>query len=122
MFTATRSSYQRSLDKAKALGTVKTIHQVNASTYRVPGVQSVYTVTVAADGEQACSCPAGQAGRPCYHSAAVWLQRVAEAATALRPATRPARESSEQVRARLKADLSASVTRWGVEGDLDGAA
>ena len=73
MLIATASSYQRAIDKATALGTVKTIRQVEANRYLVPGLGAVYTVQVGPDGQE-CTCKASTQGMACYHSAAVWLR------------------------------------------------
>ncbi len=70
------------LQKAQALGGAARVRQVRDGVYEVPSASepaTVYLVTgVAVEGSSdqmayACTCPAGQHGRPCWHVASVRL-------------------------------------------------
>src|SRR5205809_1525839 len=79
---ATRSSYQRAIDKAESLGGARLVVSVTGAVYTVRGsvAPAAYTVTLGADGELHCSCPAGSRDIPCYHAAAVKLRQWGEQA------------------------------------------
>src|SRR5438105_12215557 len=74
---ATKSSYQRAIDKAEALGGARLIVSRAGATYTVRGsvAPATYAVTLGADGELHCECAAGAHDLPCYHAAACWLLR-----------------------------------------------
>ncbi len=100
MTTGTRAQFQRAIDKAQKLGTIKTVQDLGSGRFAVSGHGATYVVSVA-DGEYACTCTAGELGRPCYHQAAVWKRHVAE--RACHPAAVVA-ESDAQTRERVKSE------------------
>ena len=115
MTTGTRSTFQRAIDKAGELGTHKTVRQVSAGRYLVPGSRGVvYTVLVSLDGEYTCTCEAGRREIPCYHQGGVFLKRLGEQAGG-HPA--PRRESDADLRVRLLAESRMAGQRIGAEWD-----
>jgi len=117
MTTGTRSTFQAALDKAARLGGMRLVRrELGAGRYEVQGSHGrLYVVTVAA-GEYACTCTAGQLGRPCYHQGAVAMLRAAQSAAGIAPAA--ARESDATLRARL---LDASRERARQIDELEGS-
>lgn len=84
MTSGTREAFKRAVRKAHELGGHRNVIELGGGTHRVVGRQlAPYTVTVDADGEYACNCPAGAHGLPCWHAASVWL--VAAGRAAFRP-------------------------------------
>ena len=77
MMAASKSQYQRAIDKATAQRTYAQARQTEAGEWTVPGSGGTYMVRLL-DGELRCSCPAGEREIPCYHAAAVWLRRASE--------------------------------------------
>jgi hypothetical protein len=87
---------RRALARAFAWGLQAEVRPVDPRHWRVPSVHEpglLYDVALTRrDGQEhlACSCPAGVAGQPCSHAAAVWLfrteQRTGGNIVAVRPA------------------------------------
>jgi len=104
--TGTRTTFQAALDKAAERGGLLLVRrELGRGRYEVRGSHGrVYIVTVA-DGEYACTCTAGQLGRPCYHQGAVAMLRAAQSAAGIAPAA--PRESDATLRARLLAESRA---------------
>jgi hypothetical protein len=82
---ATKGAYQKALDKARALGGARLIVGQRGNVYTVRGsvAPSTYAVTLDADGELHCECPAGAHAIPCHHAAAVKLRQWGEQAAGL---------------------------------------
>src|SRR5439155_5608442 len=82
---ASKNQYQKALDKAQSLGGTRLIVNVHNGRYTVrgAGAPTTYSVTLGADGELHCSCPAGSHDVPCCHAAACWLRRKGEEAAGL---------------------------------------
>lgn len=84
MMTATKSQYQKALDKAAAMGGVRNIiatrEYPKGTYYRVRGsvAPNSYTVWALHTGQVNCECPAGSRERPCWHAAVVWTARKAK--------------------------------------------
>jgi len=117
MVTASAAANRRAIAKAQVRGGLKIVRELGGGVYAVSG--SMGTEYRVQDGaELVCTCPAGQAAMPCYHSAAVWLRRVAQRANAT-PHT-PTRETAAQVRERLREESRVNVARWN-DADLDDA-
>ena len=116
MTTGTRTTFQNALDKAAERGGLLLVRrELGRGQYEVRGSHGrLYAVTVAA-GEYACTCTAGQLGRPCYHQASAYLLRAAQSAAGIAPAA--ARESDAIVRARLLAESRMNIARHGAEWD-----
>lgn len=113
MTTGTRSTFQRAIDKATERGTYKLVRQAGIGRYLVPGSRGVvYTVTVDAAGEYACTCEAGTREIACYHAAAVWIVRIGEQAGG-HPA--PRLESDADARVRRLAESRMNIQRHGPE-------
>jgi hypothetical protein len=92
---AIRARQKRALAKAFAWGLQSEVRPVATDRYQVPSRTEpglLYTVArTRRNGQEwfACSCPAGVAGLPCAHAAAVYLhrleQRTGGTVTAVRP-------------------------------------
>ncbi len=72
-----KTSLEKSLNKAMALGTVA--HKTGPRTYTVAASKGGTTYVVTVRGcEYTCNCTAGQQGRTCYHAAAAMMARMSE--------------------------------------------
>ncbi len=90
--TKGKTSLEKSLNKAMALGTGA--HKTGASTYTVMSSNGCDEYTVTVRGCQyTCTCIAGQQGRTCYHAAATMMARMSERLEAAAPAV-DSREAS----------------------------
>ena len=104
MTTGTKATFQNALDKAAERGGMLLVRrELGRGQYEVRGSHGRLYVVAVADGEYACTCTAGQLGRPCYHQGAVAMLRAAQSAAGIAPAT-VARESDADLRARLLAE------------------
>jgi len=100
MTVGTKSQYQQCIDRAQRMGGTTRVTELGDGSYRVVGSRAdLYTVRVDAEGNYACTCPAGRHDTPCWHSAAAWLLRAAQSAAGIAPAE--PRESDATLRARL---------------------
>lgn len=73
---------RNAIKKAVDLGAGRRVRRVRYGLYRVPSAtraDQVYTVSVDAAGTYSCDCPAGLAGNPCWHTAAVYVAKVEHA-------------------------------------------
>jgi hypothetical protein len=76
MTTGAQASYERAVERARALGGASRVTDLGGDRYTVLGRQGdVYRVRVDADGETFCICPAGQLDNVCWHVMAVTLRR-----------------------------------------------
>ena len=76
MTTGTRQSYERAVERARALGGASRVSDLGGGQYTVVGRQGdVYRVFVDAEGESFCACTAGQLDNVCWHVMAVTLVR-----------------------------------------------
>jgi len=67
-----RTPLERAVNKAMALGTPA--YRVDDRTYTVPASDGKAAYTVLVNGtDYACTCPAGESGRICYHIGAVMM-------------------------------------------------
>jgi hypothetical protein len=76
------TSRANAIRKAVAQGTASQVRRVRFGLYRVPSATEegvAYTVRVDEQGNYSCNCPAGTAGRPCYHKAGVYIAKVEHA-------------------------------------------
>lgn len=72
MVLGTKDQYNRALEKARKLGTVRTIRKIRDGQFLVPsGTPNVNYVVGVIGSEIECSCQAGRRGIPCYHGAGV---------------------------------------------------
>lgn len=81
MVLGTKTQYQKALNKARKLGTARTVRHIGTSrAYLVHSSTEGlnYVVGRTAEGEYECSCTAGKRGIPCYHSAGLYLALVGE--------------------------------------------
>jgi SWIM zinc finger len=74
---------RRAISKAQRLGGPAKVVRLQHGVYKVPsssegGVWHVVTGTAFDGSDHLCTCPAGELGRPCWHSAAVRLRRIQE--------------------------------------------
>lgn len=84
MTIGTRDQFKRAIVRARELQGWRHVTALGNGRHEVLGRRGdAYTVTVDADGEYACTCPAGRAGTPCWHQASVWI--VAVQRSAFRP-------------------------------------
>lgn len=69
---------RRAISKALAMGGAGTVARVRYGTYRVASrTRAGLTHTVSVVGQNFfCTCPAGAAGRPCWHAAAVFVAKI----------------------------------------------
>lgn len=77
--TSEQELRRRAIARALANGGARTVVRVRYGFYRVrsatqPGVE--YRVSQDASGRYRCACPAGVAGRPCWHVASVYIAKV----------------------------------------------
>ena len=76
MTTGTQASYERSIERARALGGASRVTDLGGDRYTVLGRQGdTYRVFVDAEGESYCSCPAGANELVCWHVMTVTLRR-----------------------------------------------
>lgn len=100
MVTGTRQQYARALQRARAQGGLLAVRELGNGRFAVTGSQGTQ-YTLFDDGHEIiCTCPAGAAQQPCWHSAAVYQLRIAKAA--VRTPEPPARPSDAQQRDALK--------------------
>ncbi len=70
--TPGRTPLERAVNKAMALGTPA--YRVDDRTYTVPASDGMAAYIVLVNGtDYACTCPAGESGRICYHIGAVMM-------------------------------------------------
>ena len=76
MTTGMQASYERAVERARALGGAGRVSDLGGDRYTVLGRQGdTYRVFVDEAGESYCSCPAGANELVCWHSQAVMLVR-----------------------------------------------
>src|SRR3954471_3771782 len=82
----TRDQFKRAITRARELQGWRRVTALGGGRHEVLGRRGdAYIVTVDADGECACTFPAGAMGTPCWHQASVWI--VAVQRSAFRPLT-----------------------------------
>jgi len=73
---------RNAIRKAVERGGAKLVRRVRFGLYRIESAHEagrVYTVRVDAQGRYSCDCPAGLAGNPCWHAAAVYVAKIEHA-------------------------------------------